>query len=81
MYRFDTKNSRQLFFKRVNTVSSAENHSQQFKFADEHFLNQMKPLLIAMKYIGLLPIAISKSGKFNVRYSIEDDLTFWKNIP
>jgi hypothetical protein len=28
-----------------------------------------------MKYTGLLPIAISKSGKFNVRYRIED--TCW----
>jgi hypothetical protein len=32
----------------------------------------MKPLLIAMKYTGLLPIAFSKSGKFNVRYWIEE---------
>jgi len=34
-------------------------------------MNQMKPLLIAMMYTGLLPICISKSGKFNVRCSIE----------
>jgi hypothetical protein len=32
----------------------------------------MKPLLIAMKYTGLLPISISKSGKFNVRYSVKE---------
>jgi hypothetical protein len=32
----------------------------------------MKPLLIAMKYTGLLPIAISKSGKFNVRHWFEE---------
>jgi hypothetical protein len=32
----------------------------------------MKPLLIAMKYTGILPICISKSGKINVRYSIEE---------
>jgi hypothetical protein len=32
----------------------------------------MKLLLIAMKYTGLLPIALSKSGKINVDYWIEE---------
>jgi hypothetical protein len=32
----------------------------------------MKPLLIAMKYTGLLPICISTSGKCNVRYWVEE---------
>jgi hypothetical protein len=68
MYSFDHKNSVKPFFRRIATISSAGNPSQQFKYADENYVNQMKPLLIAMKYTGLLPIAISKSGKFNVRH-------------
>jgi hypothetical protein len=67
MYGFDHKNSKKLFFRRVATISSTGNPSQQFKYADENYVNQMKPLLITLKYTGLLPIAISKSGKFNVR--------------
>lgn len=72
MYRFDPKNSEKLFVRRITTICSAENSSQQFKYADKSYVNQMKPLLIVMKYIGLLPICISKSGKFNVRYSTEE---------
>jgi hypothetical protein len=71
MYRFDHKNSEKLFVRRITTICSAGNPSQQFKSADKNYVNQMKPLLIAMKYTGLLPISISKSGKFNVRYSIK----------
>jgi hypothetical protein len=68
MYRFDHKNSEMLFFRRITTISPAENSSQQYKYADKTYVNGIKPLLIAMKYTGLLPIALSKSGKFNVRY-------------
>jgi hypothetical protein len=68
MYGFDHKNSENLFFRRITTIRSTGNLSQQFKYADKNYVNQMKPLLIALKYTGLLPIAISKSGKFNVRY-------------
>jgi hypothetical protein len=68
MYGFDHKISEKLFFRRVTTISLAGNPSQQFKYADKNYVNEMKPLLIAMKYTGLLPVAISKSGKFNVRY-------------
>jgi hypothetical protein len=71
MYSFDPKNSEKLFVRRITTICSAGNPSQQFKSGDENYVNQMKPLLIAMKYTGLLPISISKSGKFNVRYSIK----------
>ena len=70
MYGFDHKNSDKLFVRRVTTICSAGNPSQKFKYADKNYVNQMKPLLLAMKYTGLLPICISKSGKFNVRYSI-----------
>jgi hypothetical protein len=72
MYDFEHKNSEKLFFRRITTISSQGNTSQQLKYADKSYVNQMKSLLIAMKYTGLLPIAISKSGKFNVRYRIED---------
>jgi hypothetical protein len=72
MQRFDPKNSEKLFVRRVTTICSAGNPSQQFKYAEKNYVNQMKPLLIAMKYTGLLPISISKSGKINVRYSIEE---------
>jgi hypothetical protein len=72
MYRFDHKNSEKLFVRRITTICLAGNPSQQFKYADKSYVNQMKPLLVAMKYTGLLPICISKSGKFNVRHSIED---------
>ena len=72
MYRFDPKNSEKLFVRPITTICSAGNPSQQFKYADKNYVNQMKPLLIAMKYTGLLPICISKSGKLNVRYSIEE---------
>jgi len=72
MYRFDPKNPEKLFVRRITTISSAGNPSQQFKYEDKSYVNQMKPLLIAMKYTGLLPICISKSGKFNVRYSVEE---------
>ena len=72
MYRFDRKNSGKLFVKRITTMCSAGNPSQQFKYEDKNFVNQMKPLFIAMRYTGLLPICISKSGKFNVRLSIEE---------
>jgi hypothetical protein len=72
MYGFDHKNSEKLFFRRITTICSAGNPSQQFKYAEKNYVNQMKPLLIAMKYAGLLPISISKSGKINVRYSIEE---------
>jgi hypothetical protein len=71
MYGFDLKNSDKLFVRCITTICSAGNPSQQFKYEDKNYVNQMKPLLIAMKYAGLLPIRISKSGKFNVRYSIE----------
>jgi hypothetical protein len=72
MYRFDSKNLEKIFFRRITTICSAGNPSQQFKYADKNYVNQMKPLLILMKYTGLLPICISKSGKFNVRYSTEE---------
>ena len=72
MYHFVPKNSEKLFERRITTICSAGNSSQQFKYADKNYVNQMKPLLIAMKYTGLLPISISKSGKFNVRYSVEE---------
>jgi hypothetical protein len=72
MYRFDPKNSGKLFVRRITTICSAANSSQQFKYEDKNYVNQMKPLFIAMKYTGLLPICISKSGKFNVRLSIEE---------
>jgi hypothetical protein len=68
MYGSDHKNFGKLFFRRITTISSTENTSQQFKYADENYVNQIKPLLVAMKYTGLLPIAVSKSGKFNVRF-------------
>jgi hypothetical protein len=68
MYRFDPKNSEKLFVRRITTISSAGKPSQQFKYEDKNYVNQMKPLLIAMKYTGLLPICISTSGKCNVRY-------------
>jgi hypothetical protein len=72
MYCFDPKNSDKLFVRRITTIFSAGNPSQEFKYSDKNYVNQMKPLLIAMQYTGLLPICISKSGKFNVRYSIEE---------
>jgi hypothetical protein len=64
MYRFDPKHSEKIFFRRINTISSGENFSQQFKLEDKYYINQMKPLLIAMKYVGLLPITLSKSGEY-----------------
>ena len=72
MYRFDSKHSEKLSVRRIATICSAGNPSQQFKYEDKNYVNQMKQLLIAMKYTGLLPICISKSGKFNVRYSVEE---------
>ncbi|KDR21833.1 hypothetical protein L798_03480 [Zootermopsis nevadensis] len=35
---------------------------QQFTLTDKHYFNQMKPILRAMKYSGILPITIPKSG-------------------
>jgi hypothetical protein len=67
MYGFDHKNSEKIFVRRITTISSAGNPPQKFKYADENYVNQMKPLFIALKYTGLLPIAISNTGKFNVR--------------
>jgi hypothetical protein len=72
MYVFDHKSSEKLFIRRITTICSAGNPSQQFKYAEKKYVNQMKPLLIAMKFTVLLPICISKSGTFNVRYSIEE---------
>jgi len=72
MYRFDRKSSEKVFVKRITTISSAGNPSEQFKYEDKNYVNQMKPILIAMKCTGLFPIYISKSGKFNVRYSVEE---------
>jgi hypothetical protein len=72
MYRCKHKNLEKIFVRRITTKRSEENPSQQFKYADKNYVNQMKPLLIVMKYIGLLPICISKSGKFKVRYSTEE---------
>jgi len=72
MYRFYPEHSEKVFVRSITTICSAGNPSQQFKYAEKNYVNQMKPLLIAMKYTGLLPISISKSGKFNVRYSIEE---------
>jgi hypothetical protein len=63
MYRFDPKNSEKLFVRRITTISSPENFSEQFTFADKCYINQMKPLLVAMKYTGLLPLTVSKSGE------------------
>jgi hypothetical protein len=68
MYSFDHKSIEKPFFRRFTTISSAGNPSQQFKYADGNYVNEMKLLLIAMKYTGLLPIALSKSGKINVDY-------------
>jgi hypothetical protein len=67
MYGFVHKNYEKPFFRRISTISSAGNTSQKFKYADKSYVNQMKPLFIALKYTGLLPIAISMTGKFNVR--------------
>ena len=72
MYRFDRKSSEKVCVKRITTISSAGNPSEQFKYEDKNYVNQMKPILIAMKCTGLFPIYISKSGKFNVRYSVEE---------
>jgi hypothetical protein len=49
MIRLEPKNSGKLFFRRITTIRSAGNSSQQFKYEDKHYVNQMKPLLIAMK--------------------------------
>ena len=72
MYGFDPKNSDKLFVRRITTKCSAGNPSLEFKYREKTYVNQMKPLLIAMKYTGLLPISMSKTGKFNVRYSFEE---------
>lgn len=59
----DPKNGEKFFFRYITEFSSTNAYSQQFNFTDNCFANQMKPVLSAMKYIGVLPVAIPKSGK------------------
>ena len=75
MYRFDSKHTEKLSVRRITTICSAGNPSQQFKYEHKNYVNQMKPLLIVMQYTGLLPIYISPSGKFNVNIQLKNLLT------
>jgi hypothetical protein len=59
----DPKNVEKFFFKYITELFSTDTYSQQFKFTDKSFAKQIKPVLNAMKYIGILPITIPKSGK------------------
>jgi hypothetical protein len=59
----DPKNGEKFFFRYITALSSTDTYSQQYKFTDKCYANQMKPVLNAMKYIGILPITIPKSGK------------------
>jgi hypothetical protein len=63
MGRSDPKNREKFFVRYITTVSSSDIYPQQFKFTDKCYANQIKPVLKAMKYIGILPITIPKSGK------------------
>jgi hypothetical protein len=59
----DPKHGQKVFLRHITTVSSADTHSEQFEFTDKCYANQMKPILNAMKCIGILPITTSKSGE------------------
>jgi hypothetical protein len=56
-------NGDKFFFRYITKLSTTDIYSQQFKFTDKYFTNQMRPVLNAMKYVGILPIIIPKSGK------------------
>jgi hypothetical protein len=46
-----------------SAASSSRVNLQQDVFSDKYYVSQIKVILIAMKYIGILPITIPKSGK------------------
>jgi hypothetical protein len=65
MSRIDQENRGMFFSRHIKpiAVSSSRMKLQQSEFTDKYYVNQIKPLLHAMKYIGILPITIPKSGK------------------
>jgi hypothetical protein len=54
------------FVRYITVLSSADTYSQQFKFTDKCYASQLKPILTAMKCIGMLPINTSKSGELQI---------------
>jgi hypothetical protein len=71
MDRSGSKNGQNVLLRQISAISSTDTYSEKFKFTEECYANQMKPLLNVMKYTGMFPITISKSGKLQATAVIQ----------